>query len=489
MKAMANAVVNGLKDIFRQVVNRVGNFFYGQGNALTTEHNSVISDDMTNAIESWLNLYMGAAPWLEKNKASLKLPVAIATEISRLVTLEMQLNISEDGVASQNTANNSRAEFLSKQLKPLKDNIRVYCEYGCAGGGMMFKPYFDGKNISIDCVKATDFKPLAFDSKGKITACIFVEHKKQNDKFYHRVEKHELKADGVYVVTNKAYKSSAVNSLGTETYLTDVPEWQELQPVQTLNNITAPLFAYFKVPLGNAVDMNSPLGVSVFARAVDLIEDADKQYQRYLWEFEGGELAVNASEEVFTKDKNGRPILPVGRERLYRPFDMDGANDKFIDTFSPSLREVELKNGLNSILQKIEFNTGLAYGTLSDPQTIDKTATEIITSKQRSYSTITDIQRALQSALEDLIKAVDIYASLYRLAPEGEYSVSFVWDDSIIVDADAERSRDMSEVRMGIMQKWEYRMKWYGEDEETARQVIADNEAEKAQNYNTFNLS
>ena len=235
--------------------------------------------------------------------------------------------------------------------------------------------------------------------------------------------------------------------------------------------------------------MNSPLGVSVFARAVDLIEDADKQYQRYLWEFEGGELAVNASEEVFTKDKNGHPILPVGRERLYRPFDMDGANDKFIDTFSPSLREVELKNGLNSILQKIEFNTGLAYGTLSDPQTIDKTATEIITSKQRSYSTITDIQRALQSALEDLIKAVDIYASLYRLAPEGEYSVSFVWDDSIIVDADAERSRDMSEVRMGIMQKWEYRMKWYGEDEETARQVIADSEAEKAQNYNTFNLS
>ena len=72
MKAMANAVVNGLKDIFRQVVNRVGNFFYGQGNALTTEYNSVISDDTTNAIESWLNLYMGAAPWLEKNKASLK---------------------------------------------------------------------------------------------------------------------------------------------------------------------------------------------------------------------------------------------------------------------------------------------------------------------------------------------------------------------------------------------------------------------------------
>jgi len=47
----------------------------------------------------------------------------------------------------------------------------------------------------------------------------------------------------------------------------------------------------------------------------------------------------------------------------------------------------------------------------------------------------------------------------------------------------------MNEVRMGLMQKWEYRVKWYGEDEETAKKVIADQEAEKAKTQNPFGLT
>ena len=51
-------------------------------------------------------------------------------------------------------------------------------------------------------------------------------------------------------------------------------------------------------------------------------------------------------------------------------------------------------NGYNRIVQKIEFNCGLAYGTLSDPQVVDKTAEEIISSKQRSYATVKAIQNS-----------------------------------------------------------------------------------------------
>ena len=308
--------------------------------------------------------------------------------------------------------------------------------------------------------------------------------------FYHRVERHEFK-NGINTVTNKAYRSSSINDRGTEVSLTEVPEWAELKPKQDIANTEQPLFAYFRIPLGNTIDPTSPLGVSTYSRSVNLIEDADKQYQRFLWEFEGGELAIDASEEAFQKDKNGKPILPEGKERLFRPNTLDDVSksSELFKTFSPSLRDTSLLNGLNAILQKIEFNSGLAYGTLSDPQNVDKTATEIITSKQRSYSTITDIQMALQTAIEDLAYAMDVYATLYNLAPQGAYEVNCVWDDSIVVDAEAERSRDMNEVRMGLMQKWEYRVKWYGEDEETAKKVIADQEAEKAKTQNPFGLT
>ena len=43
-----------------------------------------------------------------------------------------------------------------------------------------------------------------------------------------------------------------------------------------------------------------------------------------------------------------------------------------------------------------------------------------------------------------------------------------IFDDSIIADAAAEKAQDMAEVGV-TMHAWEYRMKWYGEDEKTAR--------------------
>ena len=115
---------------------------------------------------------------------------------------------------------------------------------------------------------------------------------------------------------------------------------------------------------------------------------------------------------------------------------------------------------------------------LSDCDSIsvrEKTAEEIRTSKQRSYSTVSNIQTALEDAITGLIEAINVTCELYGLGGNGECETAFIWDDSIIVDADTERARDLNDVRQGIMQKWEYRMKWYGEDEETAKSKIMDN--------------
>ena len=57
------------------------------------------------------------------------------------------------------------------------------------------------------------------------------------------------------------------------------------------------------------------------------------------------------------------------------------------------------------------------------------------------------------------------------LPDEGEIAVNF--DDSIISDTAAEKAQDMAEVGT-TMNAWEYRMKWYGEDEETARRNAAE---------------
>jgi A118 family predicted phage portal protein len=123
---------------------------------------------------------------------------------------------------------------------------------------------------------------------------------------------------------------------------------------------------------------------------------------------------------------------------------------------------------------KIEDQCCLSRGTLSDPNDIARTATEMKIMKQRSYATVSDIQEALGDALNDLVYAMYCLSTLYELAPDGEYETSFTWDDSIITDADTEREVDRQDVRDGFMLPYEYRMKWYGEDEKTAKKKLAE---------------
>ena len=45
--------------------------------------------------------------------------------------------------------------------------------------------------------------------------------------------------------------------------------------------------------------------------------------------------------------------------------------------------------------------------------------------------------------------------------------ISIIFDDTMFNDEEAERLRFMQEISAGIKQKWEYRVKFEGEDEET----------------------
>lgn len=423
---------------------------------------------MSRAIELWANLYENKPPWLSDTVSTMGLPASISNEIARLVTLELK---------SEVTGKSARAKYLNEQYQKVIKSIRQYTEYACAKGGLVFKPYLDGKNINVEYVQADYFYPVRYGSDSTITAAAFVEQKQIGDKTYTRLEYHEFDGTKERIV-NKAFKSSMKDSLGNEIALTEVDEWKDLTPAANVENIERPMFAYFKVPVANNVDTYSPLGASVFSRAIDLIKEADKQYSRGLWEFESAERAVDIDVTAFKRDDKGNPIVPEGKERLFRTLDAETKGNTFYESYSPEIRDESHNRGLNKLLRLIEFNCGLAYGTLSDPEQEAKTATEIKQSKQRSYSTVSDIQKSLQSALEHLVYIMDAYATVYKLSAEGDYDTSFVWDDSIVVDAEAERIRDLQELRDGIMSKVEYRMKWYGEDETTAKTKIQEAKGE-----------
>lgn len=448
---------------------RIRDLFYRVKQVLKQKNNEgcTVSEKMTSGIELWDMMYRNESPWLSKTVKSCNLPVGIVAEIARLIVLELQTEVT----------GSQRADFINRQYQTLIDNLQSCIELACALGGMIFKPYISGKSVEIDCVSADRFFPTEYDAKGDITAAVFTETKVIDNMLYIRLEQHRLTGTR-YDITNRAFKqriwdSNMLNvaTLGNEISLAEVEEWKGLDEECSFEGIERPLFAYFKVPSANNIDVSSPLGVSSFARAVQHIEEADKQWSRLLWEFEGSELAIYA-DDFALKGVSGTPKLS---ERLFKPLNISGnGGADFFKEFSPQIRDKSLLNGFNAILRRIEFDCGLAYGTLSDIDTVDKTATEIKASKQRSYTMICSGQRNLKKALEQLVYAIDVWTTLGGLAPTGKYEISFNFGDGVLEDTDKEQQIRIQEVSSGILSKEEYLMWRYGVTKEQAREMLPE---------------
>ena len=441
-----------------------------------------ISTDMKEAIELWESMYTNKAPWLNENVHSLGLPAMIASEKARMATLEMEVKITGDS---------KKADFIRKSFEKLLPQIRTNLEYGIAFGGLVVKPYVikdinDEYSLDFSFVQSTDFYPLSFTASGGIKEAAFIDEYVTKDSIYTKVEHHDLEGTTLTIKTLAFKKRKndvlisqnyGVADLGEPVTLDSVEEWSAITPTVTIENVNIPLFAYFKMPQANTVDPKSPLGVSGFSRAVALIKDADEQYGNLLWEFEGGQLAIDVDRTALnpTKDKSGTHIyeLPKLQQRLFR-HDLDLGEDDAYNVFNPDLRDANIINGLNTILTQIEDKCCLGRGTLSQVQYTDaRTATELKILKQRSYADNCDIQKALQTTLEQVLKIIDVYCELYfENKYLGEYEVAFKWDDSIIVDKDKERETDLLDVDKGLMSRVEYRMKWYGETETQAEEAI-----------------
>lgn len=423
-----------------------------------------ISDEMIDSINKWSKMYEGKADWVDGDKVkSLNIASSVASEMARLVTIEM-----ESEITSGEKEENDRSTYLNNQYQKVVDSLRVQTEYAAAKGGMIFKPYIDGDNIAIDYVQADNFYPVEFNASGELIAAIFPEVIKRGNSTYTRLEYHHMLADDKCYISNTAYiKREGVEGLGVQTPLASVNEWVDLEPEVNLENIKEPLFSYFKMPLANNKDTTSRLGVSVYSKAVNLIEEVDRHYSSILWEYASKETAIDASQDLFQNDK-----LPEGQERLFRMLDTN--DESFFKVFSPEIRDQSLYYGLNKLLQQVEFNCGLSYGTLSDVQEVAKTATEITSSKQRSYATIVDIQKSLRISLEHLIKSMDYLATFYELVDEGDFTVSFDFDDSIVVDSKAEQAIMLNEVAAGLIRPEFYLMKRYGLEKEAAKEMLPD---------------
>lgn len=414
------------------------------------------NDIVFEMIELCSNIYNHKAPWLNEEVKSLNVAKTICEKVAKAVTIEFKTQVED--------------EEIDKIYQRFIKNIRTNTEYTLAKGGMFFKPFYANGKIKISCIQGDKFIPTKFDSTGELLGAIFIDQITRGNDLYTRLEYQELN-DTTITIKNIAYKGHKNNStLGNKINLASVPEWKDIQEETQIENVNKLIGGYFKIPIANPADNTNPIGVPIFANATEILEQIDRQFSRTLWEYEGSELAIDADETVFHKDKNGNYKLPKGKKRLFRMADLGKENTW--NVFSPTIRETALFNGLNEWLRQAESQCGLSFGIISKETNIAKTATEINSSKQDYYVTVSDIQGALQTALEDLIYGIDVLMTLYKIPHKTNPKSSFDWDDSIIVDSEKKQTQSLVERNAGLIDDIEYFIQTRDYSEEEAIEYV-----------------
>lgn len=414
------------------------------------------SDEVFSMIEKCSSIYNHNAPWLNQEVKSLNVAKTICEKVAKAVTIEFKSQVED--------------EEIDKIYQRFIKNIRTNTEYTLAKGGMFFKPFYANGKIKVSCIQADKFIPTKFDSTGELLGAIFVDQITRGEDLYTRLEYQELN-DTIINIKNIAFKGKKnTATLGSKINLESVPEWKDIQEETYIENVNRLLGGYAKIPIANPIDNTSPVGVPIFANAIDILEEIDKQFSRTLWEYEGSELALDVDVAAFKKDKNGNYELPKGKKRLFRMMDL--GDEKTWNVFSPTIRDSSLFNGLNEWLRQAESQCGLSFGIISKSTEKEKTATEIKSSKQDYYVTVSDIQGAVQTALEDLIYGIDVLMTLYKIPHKTNPEVSFDWDDSILIDSEKKQSQSLIERNAGLIDDIEYFVQTRDYSEEEAIEYV-----------------
>lgn len=418
-----------------------------------------VDDSWYNLIHLWQSWYQGKVPAFHcyrqyngrrkvtRTRKTLGMAKTIPEDWANLA-----LNEKVDIVVSKTTVNKRVHQVLEDNNFRVKANQLLELSFALGAGA--FVEYLDGDRVRIDYVRAGLIYPLAWDN-GEVLDCAFASERvvgkeKQLTLTIHRRDEH-----GFYLMENHLFRRQG-NAL-TEL---DLPEGVK-QEISTGSAV--PLFQLIRPNIVNNVDLNCPMGISIFANAIDQLEGVDLVYDSYQNEFRLGRkritVPITMARMAMEEDGSATPVFDDNDTEFYAVPSMEGAENKIVE-HNMELRHEAHEAAIKSGLALLSYKCGMGDDRYSFDQGQVKTAKEVVSDKSDLFQSLRKHELLLERALVGLVNAV---ASLLGLGTGFETVVNF--DDSIIEDTDSTRQRDLQEVR----DKWEFRKKWYGENERTAK--------------------
>ena len=350
--------------------------------------------------------------------------------------------------------------------------LQEYIEQGLALGGGAVKVWHDGEDIRIGYAMADQVIPLAWDNTS-VSEAVFISRSMRQNYAYTRLEWHRRDGDK-YVITNELYRSDATmdangerpDILGVHVPLSEMfPDIDEVTEVRT----DGPLFTYWRTPIANNLDDNSPLGVSMYANALETLHAIDICYDSLVQEFRLGR------KKIIVPSRFLRAVTDPDTGRVRRYFDPndetfigigDDDGKTGITDVSVELRVEEHVEALNALLNLLCLQLGFSANSFSfDTGSGLKTATEVVSENSKTYKTVKTIQQQLTALIEGIVKNILDVSALYDVTWQGQsvaalvaggYSVKIMFDDAVTQDRQTNLNEGVMLVGAGLLSKFTF---------------------------------
>ena len=325
----------------------------------------------------------------------------------------------------------------------------------------------NASGIVLDYVTIENIYPLSWQN-GYISECAFSSEVTRGGKDYLYLQIHRREDNGNYVIENRIYRYD--NEQLADEQLVNVKGFENIPPVVHTGSDKRQ-FVIDRPNIANNINYLLPTGIAIYANAIDVLQGVDIAYDSYVNEFKLGKKRIMVKPSA-AQYLDGTPAFDPDDVVFYvMPEDTeDGAVVTPIDM---TLRTAEHNTGIQDQLNILSSKCGFGETYYRFDGGSVATATQVISENSTMFRTIKKHEIVLEQALVELCRILLRLGNTAMNAGLNEdVEISIDFDDSIIEDKQTDFSRDMQLLQAGIMNDWEFRMRWMNEDEATAKAAL-----------------
>ena len=435
---------------------------------------SVLGDTWYKNITNYMQWYKNNVPTVHRyrvwtgttfvSRDRFRLGMAkICCEDHTNLLLNEKLEIVADGYDALN-------DILEKNQ--FRDNLSRLVEVSFAlGSGALVE--YKGKGAPvIDFVRGDMIFPLSWDGR-EVTECAFASTKQAGGKKYFYIQIHSVGENGNYQIENAYVNENGGVLNADENGMITIDGKSQIQRVIDTGS-KEPLFQLIRPAIVNNVDLDCPLGVSVYGNAVSQLRALDTIYDSYINEYELGRKRLMIPQSLATikmaADGKTQALFDPNDTSFYIYQD-DSEKPAEIHEVNLEIRSADHDAGLQKSLDVFSKKVGLGTGYYRFDGGVVRTATEVI-------STESDLYRARKKNISMLANALTEMARRIRFLDTGvdkpEMGVTIDFDDSILEDTNTIMNENVMLVGAGLRSKKRAIMEIEHCTEEEADKILAE---------------